>query len=542
MDIRLELSHRGKAMLWRTIEQGSLVIGRNPESDLCVPHDDVAPIQCLVQRDGDIVTLLNRSPACTRVGEEQVAGRLRLANGDYVTLGPITAWIRFVAPDANRGRTRTLVVGSEPDAGCVALTFPELFAGRRWELADAELTVGSDPANDVVVDDPFVSSFHARFSLEGGRCMVRDLGSRNGIFVGDQKIREAEVSTGTQVRLGRVVAVVVRSDAPGLVENQAPRATWARLIGCSAAMERVRDLVRRVAASNLPVLVTGETGTGKEVVARLVAELGPRAGKPFVALNCGTLNPTLIESELFGHERGAFTGAVARKAGAFEAANRGTLFLDEIGELPLELQPQLLRVLESGEVRRVGSTDPFMVDVRLVAATNRQLEDALAVGAFREDLFHRLHVLPIELPPLRERRDDIPELTHYFVADFVPPGQSLEVTDAALERLAAYDWPGNVRELRNVLQRGTLMRQQPDRLDAGDIFFTPSTLATRVQTASVTSHRTLKEIERDALVTELRRHNGVKSEAAAALGIARSTMHRKIDDFRIDVQALRKKK
>jgi DNA-binding NtrC family response regulator len=540
MNIRLELSHGERAMLWRAVEQGPLVVGRNPEADLCVPHRDVAPIQCLLRRDGDAVTLLNRSPDGTRVSAEKVEDELRLADGDVVTLGPVAATIRFLASEGSGGRTRTLAVGSEPEEGRVELTLPELFPGRRWELAGGELTVGSDPRNDVVVDDPFVSSFHARFSLEGGRCMVRDLGSRNGVFVGEQKIREGEVPPGAQVKLGRVVAVLVRDEAAGHGER-APAAPGARLVGRSAVMERVRELVRRVAASDIPVLVTGETGTGKEVVAQLVAELSPRAGRPFVAINCGTLSRSLIESELFGHERGAFTGAVARKIGAFEAASRGTLFLDEIGELPLDLQPQLLRALENGEVRRVGSTDPFEVDVRLVAATNRQLEAEVAAGTFREDLFHRLHVLPIELPPLRARLEDIPDLALTFVADLAPAGQSLELTDAAIERLAEHDWPGNVRELRNVLQRGTLMRAQPDRLDAGDIIFTPSTLATRVQTASVTSRRTLKEIERDALVSELRRHRGNKKEAAVALGISRSTMHRKLEDFHIDVEALLKR-
>jgi DNA-binding NtrC family response regulator len=292
-----------------------------------------------------------------------------------------------------------------------------------------------------------------------------------------------------------------------------------------------------VARADAPVLITGETGSGKEVVARLVAELSPRAARPFVALNCGSLSRNLIESELFGHERGAFTGAVSRKSGAFEVANGGTLFLDEVGELPLELQPQLLRVLETGEVRRVGSTESFYVDVHVIAATNRQLQQEVAAGTFREDLFHRLHVLAIELPSLVARRDDIPELAEHFLASFAPVGQRVEIDGDALDVLRQHDWPGNVRELRNVLQRAVLLRRG-DRIEAADITFTPSTLASRVQTLGATSGRTLQDLERHAITTELRRFHGNRKEAAAALGISRSTIHRKIDEYDIDVDSL----
>ena len=256
-----------------------------------------------------------------------------------------------------------------------------------------------------------------------------------------------------------------------------------------------------------------------------------------MALNCGSLGRNLVESELFGHERGAFTGAVARKVGAFETAHGGTLFLDEIGELPLDLQPQLLRVLETGEVRRVGSAEAFHVDVRLVAATNRRLEDEVGRGAFRADLFHRLHVLAIELPPLRVRGDDVALLARHFVAQFSPPGETLSLEASALAAILAHPWPGNVRELKNAMQRACLLRSG-STLTAEDISFTPSTLTSRVQTASATSSRTLYEIERDAIELELRRHRGNKKEAAAALGVSRSTIHRKIEEYGIDEAAL----
>jgi len=209
--------------------------------------------------------------------------------------------------------------------------------------------------------------------------------------------------------------------------------------------------------------------------------------------------------------------------------------------LPLELQPQLLRVLETGEVRRVGAVETFRVDVRLVAATNRRLGQEVASGAFREDLYHRLHVLVLELPNLRDRRDDIPELAQHFVAEFTPVGERVSLAPDAVAKLVAYDWPGNVRELRNTLQRAVLMRAE-NVLGPADITFAASTLQSRVQTASATRQRTLAELEREAIIAELVRHNGSKTEAAAALGLSRSTIHRKIEEYQLDVPALVVKK
>ncbi len=532
MRIGLQLTHEQRVMLWRPLEPGVTVIGRNVEVDIAVPDERLAPVQCLLRRDGTTLVLENRSPDGTEVNGEPVLGQLKLAAGDCLTLGPMLACVVFEgAPPAEgeAGRTRTLAPQVIAAPARVYLTAPLTHPGRRWPLVEA-LTLGSDPTNDVVLDDPFVSAHHARLTWQGGRCLVRDLGSRNGVFVGEQKVVDGEVPLGAQLRLGRTTLVACAGEQPALVD--APR-----LVGDSDALEAVRQVIQRLAATSAPVLITGETGTGKEVVARLLAELSPRAAAPFVVLNCGSLTRTLIESELFGHERGAFTGATGRKAGAFEAAHGGTLFLDEIGELPLELQPQLLRVLESGEVRRVGTTEAFRVDVRVVAATNRNLAREVAAGRFRQDLFHRLHVLTVDLPPLRQRRADIPPLARHFACLFSPPGAPVELEAEALARLEGHDYPGNVRELRNVVQRAVLLRRG-EKVSVGDISFPPSTLSSRVESESATSHRTLQEIEKAAIIAELRRFQGNKSEAATALGVSRSTIHRKIDEYGIDLQAL----
>lgn len=301
-----------------------------------------------------------------------------------------------------------------------------------------------------------------------------------------------------------------------------PASTAPRMLGTSAPMQRVHTWLRRAARHQAPVLLYGETGTGKDVAAQLLVSYSARAQAPLVTVNCGALAPQLIASELFGHERGAFTGAVAAKAGAFTTAHGGSLFLDEIGELPLELQPQLLRALETGDVRRVGAVHSRQVDVRIVAATNRNLAAEVEAGRFRADLFHRLHVLVLELPPLRERCGDLPQLVHHFCSKYGHP--HVTFSDAAWVKLHDHLWPGNVRELKNVLQRALLLRAA-DRIDAEDINFAPA------PRSFTDKPRTLAELERDAIIAELSRHNGNRTAAAVALGCSRSTMYRRLQEF-----------
>lgn len=536
MAVFLELVSDGRPMLWAALDKALMSLGRNPECDVCIPNDHVGEIQCLIRSQGPAVVLVNRHPDGTRVNGELVHNEMPLADGDTLDLGPVTGRVRFRTETVSAGGTRTL----SPDAGPrpakrLEVTVPEEFPGRRWILDRKGLTFGSDPSNDIVLSDPYVSRFHMRLVLEQGRCMVYDLGSRNGVFLGPQKIREGEVQVPGQAKVGQTV---VKVGAPDQGEDvPAPLTGATRLVGRSVLMEVVRDLVRRLADADAPVLIGGETGTGKEVVARLLHELSPRSDKSFVVLNCGALSPNLIESELFGHEKGAFTGAIGRRQGAFEAADGGTLFLDEIGELPLELQPQLLRTVENGEVRRVGTHTAFRVDVRLIAATNRRLEVEVDAGRFRQDLFHRLNVLEIELPPLRERPEDIGELVQHFLNEFSPSKPRIAIAPKALRKFERHEWPGNVRELRNVVQRALLMRKG-QRIEEADVIFSARRLVDRVQAQSAVSSRTLSQLERDALVAELVRHQGNKSEAAVSLGVSRSTIHRKIEEHKIDVGQL----
>lgn len=289
------------------------------------------------------------------------------------------------------------------------------------------------------------------------------------------------------------------------------------MIGNSPALQAVRRLIERVAPTDKPVLIEGETGTGKELAARAVQRASLRANGPFVVINCAALPEHLVESELFGHERGAFTGAVATVPGLFEMADGGTLFIDEIGELPAPLQPKLLRVLEDGTLRRVGSTQERRVNVRIIAATNRDLAEEVRLGTFREDLFYRINVLSLQLPPLRERRADIPLLVEHFL----PPGWTIE--PAAQVALEQYSWPGNVRQLRNVLDRALILAEH-QTITLDDL---PDDLQRAVSAAdSANDSAHLATVERAHVLKMLERCGGNKSEAARALGIPRRTLYR----------------
>jgi len=315
------------------------------------------------------------------------------------------------------------------------------------------------------------------------------------------------------------------------------------LIGESAGMQRVKKLIDKIAPTNSAVLILGETGTGKEMVARRVHEQSERADAPFVAVNCGAIPENLVESEFFGHRKGAFTGADSARTGLFEVANGGTLFLDELGELDKPMQVKLLRFLESGEVRRVGENEPFKVDVRIVCATNSDLQEMVEAGTFREDLVFRVNTFEIHLPPLRERREDIPTLARHLVTrhlkrDSLPDGF---LTPQTLEMLTAHTWTGNVRELANVMEHAVIL-SDGEAITPDDL---PQSLARSHQTAASSSTsavvddqpRTLREMEDQMIQHVLDRHSGDKPAAAKELGIALKTLYNRLSQLEIKRQA-----
>ncbi len=318
------------------------------------------------------------------------------------------------------------------------------------------------------------------------------------------------------------------------------------LIGSGPAMKKLLAQIDRVAASETRVCILGETGTGKELVARAIHEKSPRRENAFITLNCAAVPAELIESELFGHEKGSFTGAAGRHVGKFEQAGGGTLFLDEIGDMPVSMQAKLLRVLEEGEVERVGGEKPIKVNVRVIVATHRNLEELVKKNEFRRDLFHRVYVFPLLLPPLRERAEDFPDLVAHFARQ-VAAQNSWKQKPFSVEAIAAlrqYSWPGNVRELRNVVERLVLLSTE-DTVAADDVkLILPGAEAGASGAAADAGQGTLLErteaFEREVLLAELRRHNFHMTNVARALGLERSHLYKKCQQLAIDLQSLRK--
>jgi DNA-binding NtrC family response regulator len=325
----------------------------------------------------------------------------------------------------------------------------------------------------------------------------------------------------------------LRGQVHTLRDRLGERLVVKELVGVSASMTRLKELIAQVAGSDAPVLVEGQSGTGKELVAAAIHRLSKRSREPFIPVNCGAIPPDLMESEVFGHVRGAFSGAISDTLGLFRSAHRGTLFLDEVAELPVALQTKLLRVLQEKEVRPVGSTKTHAVDVRIIAATNRNLHEATRAGHFREDLFYRLNVIRLVIPPLRTRKDDIPVLATHFLRHLNERfGRDVRaIAPAAMAALVAYDFPGNVRELENLLERAYALGANRE-ITPGDL---PALTASGAPAAAPDADRipTLAETERDLILRALRRFDNDKAQAARALGLSPRTMYRRLKEYGI---------
>jgi len=424
-----------------------------------------------------------------------------------------------------------------PDDGVFVLVVsqgPE--KGKRFVLdgsAPTRLLLGTSPACEIRLVDPECSRRHVALERVGGDLRVTDLGSTNGTFVDRVKVLEADLRGGEFVRVGATVLRVEREAAdpaaPEPVLSQSSR--FGRVVGASREMRRLYPLCARLAATTVPVVIEGETGTGKEALAESLHEEGPRAQMPFVVFDCTAVPPSLVESELFGHERGAFTGAVGGRRGVLEQAHGGTLLIDEIGDLDLSLQPKLLRAIERGEIRRLGGDRATRVDVRILAATRRDLDREVQAGRFRDDLFHRLAVARIELPPLRMRRGDVTTLARHFWEEL--GGDPSRLPSELLLRWEDYGWPGNVRELRNTIARhlalgdlagglphGVGVSQPPPASSGGGADAVDRLLALELPFPQARD-RMLEEFEQRYVARVLQRYGGDVAKAAAASGIGR---------------------
>ena len=444
-------------------------------------------------------------------------------------------WVTYVGGRASSVRVRRcrIEVVAGPDAGLVR------------DIETTVIRVGARRGNDVQLSDAKVSGLHCEIRLDERGYRLRDLDSTNGTFVQGLRINDVYVQPGAQIALG---STRLRFEPLGeSVEVEiSERDRFGSITGRSVKMRELFARLEKLSRSDTTVLVTGETGVGKELVAESLHELGTRAEGPFVVVDCGSIPPNLIESELFGHERGSFTGATTSYAGAFERAHKGTVFLDEIGELPLTMQPKLLRVLERKEVRRVGGTKTIEVDIRVVAATNRDLGVEVNRGRFREDLYYRLAVARVHVPPLRERKDDIPLLIEHILAS-TPGGEGAHITPDTIDLMMKHDWPGNVRELRNVIERAVLLAESP----AAEGFRRAPTIPQPTRSETMTPSHTLappdasmsfpvdiqipfkvakqnviSEFEKRYISKLLEHHDGNISAAARAAGIDRMSIHK----------------
>jgi DNA-binding NtrC family response regulator len=405
-------------------------------------------------------------------------------------------------------------------------------AGTEITLPPVGVVLGADHACDVVLADPAVSGRHATVVPVGSGFEVKDLESRNGTWLDGVALTQATVPAGAMLRLGTTLVHLLPAEEAVEVppsENH----SFGAMVGESLAMRRVYAILERASRSNAPILLLGESGTGKELAARAVHDHSPRRSGPFVVFDCGAASESLIESELFGHKRGAFTGAHADRAGAFALAHQGTLFLDEIGDLPLAMQPKLLRMLERGEVTPLGARRSETYDVRFVAATHRDLWAEVGRGAFRGDLFYRLAVVEVHLPALRQRIEDIAGLVATFLR---AGGASAEgIAGPALDRLRSYAWPGNVRELRNVVTRGVALAPPGARFVELPILLRPVANAEPepLARADIPYHDAkdalLARFDRDYLGDLLKRSGDNLAQAARTAGLERKYLYRVLE-------------
>jgi transcriptional regulator with AAA-type ATPase domain len=508
-----------------TLPPSRTLIGRSDRCDVALPSDAVSRTHCVIELRPDGWWVTNRSRAGTWVQQRPI-DRQSLADGDVLTIGPYQ--VRFSTASHARSSASTLTIRPgfheeliEAADGSVTTMRAEI------QFTDGPLKhtsrllqrprVSLGGAGSDIVADELLPRGAIKLRVVRGRVIVEP--GEVPLMLEGTPVRElTPVLPGEEVRLGACAFTVVRSTA---VESDDSLQAFGDLVGRTKLMRTLFGQLARIAAHQERVLITGESGTGKELAARALHDAGSRADGPFIAINCAAIAETLVESELFGHEKGAFTGATGRQDGAFQQAHRGTLFLDEVGELRPDIQAKLLRALESGEVRRIGGRQPEYPDVRVIAATHRNLQDMVKAGTFRSDLFFRLAVLAVRMPALREHRDDIPAIARALLTRSHP---SATLTDAAVQALMNYDWPGNVREMRNALTRSFVMGG--NEIDASTLLFHPWAFDGERPTTPLDSDS--QNTDRKLLVDALARHGGNRTSAARELGMPRSTLLHKL--------------
>jgi len=516
------------------------VLGHGSNCDVILPDPGVAARQAVVRFEPPLYVLEDLSGTGTEV-RGVVTQQTTLRDGDILTFGKLQAVFHNSQGTQNNSSShdfhpRTLChSNSKIDNVPAQIRVISSGGEKTFPLKHDVSSIGSTENNDVVIEDKYVSAKHLRLTQRHGVFIVADQHSTNGTWLGNVRIYEAELPIYTQLRLGDTTISIepVEKTSPSIQTKYG-------IIGADPSMRHLLEMVERVAPSNATVAIFGESGSGKELIARAVHKLSLRSNNAFIPVNCAAISRELIESELFGHEKGSFTGAASHRKGAFEEAHQGSLFLDEVGELPLDLQAKLLRALESGEIKRVGASRPISVDVRIISATNRDLGKQVQEGKFREDLYYRLCVIPLHLPPLRARLGDLEMLTEAFLSAFSPSGQRIYLTPAAQNKLMSHHWPGNVRELRNVIHRALLLRDGT-AIDTENIQFDgPTTRSLSPQPppfsntelpTGLTLDKAVANFEKTVIEAALRRCKNNRERVAKELGIARSTLFKRLKEW-----------
>ncbi len=534
----------GEEVLRFTLDTRRVVIGRGESCDIAIPDPAVSRLQAAITVHPNACVLEDLSGRGTEVAGKRETS-IELKDGVDIGFGPWNAVYRTRSSTDDEVITQVESAGntvaqvSEPTR--LAPAQVRIKQGTKetlHRLQSDTFTVGKDKGCDLSIDDKFLSARHLKVTRRDGLFNVADLSSTNGTWLGNARVQQVDVPLFTQLRIGET-ELTLEPVGAGTRRDTA----YFGMIGSDPAVRHLSELIERVAPSQAAVTIMGESGTGKELVARAVHARSTRAERPFIPINCAAISKELIESELFGHEKGAFTGATNARKGAFEEADGGTLFLDEIGELPLDLQAKLLRALESGEIKRVGASKPQVVDVRIVAATNRDLLSRAKDGSFREDLYYRLCVIPLVLPPLRNRRGDIVALTEHFVRLYTPKGQNVRLHPMTLAKLESHTWPGNIRELRNVIHRAMLLRKGL-HIEPADLFFDAEAALT-VKDGDLSGvvipvpdfptgtslESMLAQIERRLIEYYLRKLDNNREKLAKELAIGRSTLFKRLKEW-----------
>ncbi|MCX7957948.1 MAG: sigma 54-interacting transcriptional regulator [Deltaproteobacteria bacterium] len=526
-EVALSVLREGRESVVLKIEKSEVKIGSSLLCDISLPQSGLEEFHFELIDNGEPYILRPSEGCLITLNNKAIKTEVPLRDGDLLAAGNLSFVFSLKVSD-KRGST-ALLCEEEEGKGIdrAFLILKSAQEERVFELIKGKKTIlGSGKDSDIRISDRFVSDRHCTIFFEKSTCFIRDNLSKNGTFVNGVRTRESEIKNGSVIRLGKT-ELIFRAEEKNTHLETDDTNEFCGLIGFSTRMKELFAVIRKVAPTEVPVLITGESGTGKELVARAIFKNSLRADRIFIPLNCSSIARDVIESELFGHIKGSFTGAVANRKGIFEEATDGTVFLDEIGDMPLELQAKILRTIEYGEIRPVGSNRPISVGTRIISATNKNLEEASRNEQFREDLYYRLGVVHLHIPSLRERREDIVQIAEAFLRRFAP-SRGLSFTTAAKEKLLSYNWPGNVRELKNVIIRSILFATK-ENIDESSIVFQATGLRDYMKYADrFIRVKPLSEVEKEIIQNAMNIYNGDLEKVSEKLGLNLSDLKEKI--------------